>query len=53
MSESFKTAKDSLVASLFELSKAAQDAAGASVNFYRAAHEDGDVNSLNQLSETL
>lgn len=37
MSLEFKSAKDHLVALLFELSKAAQDAAAAAVDFYRVA----------------
>ncbi|KAG2736681.1 hypothetical protein G9P44_000771 [Scheffersomyces stipitis] len=52
MSESFKNAKDSLVASLFELSKSAQDAANATVNFYKLASEEGDAETLKSLSET-
>ncbi|KAK6459957.1 high mobility group box domain-containing protein [Scheffersomyces coipomensis] len=49
-----KAAKDSLVASLFELSKAAQDAAAATVNFYKVSHEGApNVASLSSLSETL
>ncbi|RLV90196.1 Transcriptional regulator HMO1 [Spathaspora sp. JA1] len=38
----FKTAKDTLVASLFELSKAAKEAATAAIDFYKFAHIDDD-----------
>lgn len=48
-----KSAKDALVASLFELSKAAQDAAGATVNFYKATSQEGNAESLNNLANTL
>ncbi|EGW34134.1 uncharacterized protein SPAPADRAFT_49202 [Spathaspora passalidarum NRRL Y-27907] len=44
----FKTAKDTLVASLFELSKAAQEAATAAVDFYKLAHVDDE-----QINEAL
>lgn len=40
MSTEFKAAKDTLVALLFELSKSAQDAAAAAVDFYRLASDD-------------
>lgn len=53
MSE-LKNAKDALVASLFELSKAAQDAATATVNFYKASStENVNGESLNNLASTL
>lgn len=53
MSE-LKNAKDALVASLFELSKAAQDAATATVNFYKASsNENLNGESLNSLASTL
>lgn len=53
MSE-LKTTKDALVASLFELSKAAQEAASAAVNFYKAASVDGaNADQLTHLSATL
>lgn len=53
MSE-LKNAKDTLVASLFELSKAAQDAATATVNFYKASsNENLNGESLNSLASTL
>ncbi|ODV80094.1 uncharacterized protein CANTADRAFT_39594, partial [Suhomyces tanzawaensis NRRL Y-17324] len=51
-----KTAKDSLVASLFELSKAAQDAAAATVNFYKLVSDDtlaDPSDALQSLGETL
>lgn len=50
-----KAAKDALVASLFELSKAALDAATATVNFYKANDSDDKVaiNSLNNLAQTI
>lgn len=49
-----KVAKDALVASLFELSRAAQDAATATVNFYKATSQEtsnGDL--LTNLATTL
>lgn len=53
MSE-LKNAKDALVASLFELSKAAQDTATATVNFYKASSGEGlNGESLNNLASTL
>lgn len=49
-----KSAKDALVASLFELSRAAQDAATATVNFYKVAAEDTNAaESLRNLGDTL
>ncbi|CUM62904.1 uncharacterized protein PRCAT00000463001 [Priceomyces carsonii] len=48
-----KAAKDALVASLFELSKAAQEAANATVNFYRVSSQEGNADSLNHLAVTL
>ncbi|EGV62350.1 high mobility group protein [Yamadazyma tenuis] len=50
-----KAARDALVASLFELSKAAQDAAAATANLYKASHEGntGNVDSLNSLSKAV
>lgn len=50
-----KAAKDALVASLFELSKAAQEAAGATANLYKATNADSDVptSSLNNLAHTI
>ncbi|CAK7902596.1 transcriptional regulator Hmo1p [[Candida] anglica] len=41
-----KTAKDSLVASLFELSKAAQDAASATVEFYKSTLSEDSEKTL-------
>lgn len=53
MSE-LKNAKDTLVASLFELSKAAQDTATATVNFYKASSSENlNGESLNNLASTL
>lgn len=50
-----KAAKDALVASLFELSKAAQDAAGATANLYKASNADVEapMTSLNNLAKTI
>lgn len=45
MSTDFKAAKDTLVALLFELSKSAQDAAAAAVDFYRLASDDPSASS--------
>lgn len=45
----FKSAKDALVASLFELSKAANDAAAAAVNFYNLAEGADAAVDLNEL----
>ncbi|RCK58947.1 Transcriptional regulator HMO1 [Candida viswanathii] len=44
-----KTAKDTLVASLFSLSKAANDAANAAVEFYKVATNGSDDVSAEQL----
>lgn len=53
MSE-IKTAKDALVASLFELSRAAQDAAAATLTFYKISNIDGSSSEAQALlSATL
>ncbi|CCE82960.1 Piso0_002730 [Millerozyma farinosa CBS 7064] len=53
MSE-IKTAKDALVASLFELSRAAQDAAAATLTFYKINNIDGSSSEAQALvSATL
>lgn len=49
-----KNAKDALVASLFELAKAAQDAASATVDFYKATSlENNNGEVLTQLANGL
>lgn len=48
-----KTSKDALVSALFELSKAAQDAASATVNFYKVAHESSNDESLTALASAI
>lgn len=48
-----KTSKDALVSALFELSKAAQDAASATVNFYKAAHETASDESLSAIASAI
>lgn len=50
-----KAAKDALVASLFELSKAAQDAANATLEFYKTSSTDATVpvSTLNNLASTI
>ncbi|KAG7662630.1 HMO1 [[Candida] subhashii] len=49
-----KNSKDALVASLFELSKAAQEAAAAAVNFYKTANVDAlPADQLAELSASL
>ena len=44
-----KTTKDTLVSTLFELSKAAQDAANAAIEFYKVASGGSDHVSAEQL----
>lgn len=46
MNANFKNAKDTLVALLFELSKAAQDAAVAAVDFYRFSGDDAATSAI-------
>lgn len=48
-----KASKDTLVASLFELSKAAQEAANATVNFYKAVEETGASGTVDPVITTL
>lgn len=48
-----KTSKDALVSALFELSKAAQDAASATVNFYKVAHDSSTDESLTALASAI
>lgn len=48
-----KTSKDALVSALFELSKAAQDAASATVNFYKVAHDSSNDESLTALASAI
>lgn len=50
-----KAAKDALVASLFELSRSASDAANATANLYKVSHvEDGTpIEALNSLSKAI
>lgn len=50
-----KAAKDALVASLFELSRSASDAANATANLYKVSHVDDatPIESLNNLSKAI
>ncbi|KAH3671211.1 hypothetical protein WICMUC_004728 [Wickerhamomyces mucosus] len=54
---SLKSAKDSLVSALFELSKAANDASSATIDFYNASLLTGSTNQdteiFNNLSQSL
>ena len=60
----FKSAKDALVVSLFELSKAAQEAASSTVDFFKVASQEGvagetldklghDLNGLKEKTEAI
>lgn len=60
----FKSAKDALVVSLFELSKAAQEAASSTVDFFKVASQEGvagetldklgnDLNGLKEKAEAV
>ncbi|KAI3404997.1 HMO1 [Candida oxycetoniae] len=56
MTSELRTTKDVLVSSLFELSKAAQEAANAAVDFYRVAtggEEDVTTEQLHQIQEAM
>ncbi|ODQ80088.1 hypothetical protein BABINDRAFT_161080 [Babjeviella inositovora NRRL Y-12698] len=53
MSQEFKLAKDSLVASLFELSKTAQEVSAATINFYNYVSNNASPEEADEAKELL